>query len=144
MMREVEIVSTKNSHLPAMWESGKRGEYAVCIATPRGQQYKPFYIERRPGDCCQALLPIKLGGLIVKATRQQDLGDGLIISVLRVVEIDPQDSKILAEEVASWDGSKWSGLHGHDFPLRDVIKAVRAKMQCRSKRCIEPHFALPR
>lgn len=122
----IKIAKTRNS-IPALWESIKAGENGLIrstiICTIKGILKNAVFINKNNEK--QALVPIKVGDLIIKAYKEGD--DKIGVSVLRIVNIDLEKSTAKVELILRKEPNEDSFPSSNYFFIYNDISTLIAQ-----------------
>lgn len=123
--------------LMGLWESGgfeQMEGYSQIIAGTTGEPLQPVYVKTRAKfNDDKALFVVNKGYHLVIANY---MNKDFSIQVYVIRNIDVDNARIEAEEIASLDDGAWSNLA---FEESDMVKAARERAKCR--RCDQVFYA---
>ncbi len=144
-VRTISIVRTRKGY-PALWEQGggftNTGE-ATVIANSDGSPKKPLYVRTGGHLACEnhALLPIKEGDLVIKASRHRN---EYSILTYRIVKIEKEQAEL--EAIAShhiWYDEKKKKYFNEDGEKALLLDAEWAAVdKSTDYHCREPYWVL--
>jgi hypothetical protein len=142
MNKVIEIVKTKGTGKPAMWESGggftNTGSVRI-IAGPAGEKKRALFGGRGPACACHALVPISVDDVVIELYRHWD---EFKIQIWRVKSLQDRGEHFLAsvELIYEFDKGEWVPQEPQES-FKSAIKAAIDKSRdyhCRVAYYCEP------